>query len=63
MLNSEHGGCFVVPRERDMVRLYAQLRPELGKDFDKSKVRLLILHGCYDYGDHEYLYSGALKKS
>jgi len=37
VLSSEHGGCLIIPRERDMVRLYAQLRPEPGQEFDHSK--------------------------
>ncbi|KAF8884619.1 FAD binding domain-containing protein [Infundibulicybe gibba] len=39
VINSEHGGCLIIPRERDMVRLYAQLRPEPGKN-------LTILSSC-----------------
>nr|AFM94294.1 FAD binding domain-containing protein [Volvariella volvacea] len=37
VINSEHGGCLIIPRERDMVRLYAQLKPEPGQEFDPSK--------------------------
>ncbi|KAL0959585.1 hypothetical protein HGRIS_011295 [Hohenbuehelia grisea] len=38
VLNSDHGGCLIIPRERDMVRLYAQLRPDApGEEFDHSK--------------------------
>ncbi|KAK0224147.1 FAD binding domain-containing protein [Armillaria fumosa] len=37
VLNTEHGGVLIIPRERDMVRLYAQLKPEPGQPFDASK--------------------------
>nr|WGT94077.1 oxepinone-forming flavin-monooxygenase [Boreostereum vibrans]7YJ0_A Chain A, VibO [Boreostereum vibrans]7YJ0_B Chain B, VibO [Boreostereum vibrans]7YJ0_C Chain C, VibO [Boreostereum vibrans]7YJ0_D Chain D, VibO [Boreostereum vibrans] len=37
VLNSEYGGCLIIPRERNMVRLYVQLRAEPGKAFDHSK--------------------------
>ncbi|THH15949.1 hypothetical protein EW146_g4605 [Bondarzewia mesenterica] len=37
VLSSEHGGCLIIPRERDMVRLYVQLRAAPGETFDHSK--------------------------
>ncbi len=43
IVNFEHGGCLIIPRGRDMVRLYTLLTPASSQEFDPSKVKLFSL--------------------